>query len=81
LLHNYDLDTKTHSGALHLFELHFVKTGIIKKELSKFYARLFEMRQNADYEDEIEYEKEDVLKLLQPATDLIAEIELVLSKD
>ena len=80
LLHNYDLDTKTHSGTQNVFGLHFVKTGIISKELSKFYSTLFGMRQNADYEDEYEYEEKDVLELIQPANDLIAAIEEVLSK-
>ncbi len=80
LLYNYDLDTKSHSGTQTVFGHHFVKTGIISKESGKFYTKIFGMRQNADYEDEIEYEKEDVLQLLQPATDLISAIEDVLAK-
>jgi uncharacterized protein (UPF0332 family) len=81
LLLSSDLETKTHSGAQRLFELHFVRTGIIDKELSRFYTRLFDMKQSADYEDEVEYDREDVQKLIQPATRLIAEIELVLTKN
>ncbi len=81
LLHNYGWDTKTHSGVHRLFNLHFIKSGIINKEYGDLYTSLMDMRQDADYEDEIEYEREDVLKLLQPVKNLIAAIETVLSKD
>jgi uncharacterized protein (UPF0332 family) len=51
-----------------MFGLHFI-----------FYSTLFRMRQKADYEDLIDYEEEDVLRLIQPATDLISAIEKMLS--
>ena len=38
------------------------------------------MRQNADYEDEVDYEREDVMPILQPAKDLISAIDTVLTK-
>ena len=71
LLHNYNLDTKTHSGALHAFGLHFIKTGIIDKKHHKFFTTLFEMRQDADYEAGMEYDGEDVRSLLPQAKELI----------
>jgi uncharacterized protein (UPF0332 family) len=81
LLHNNGLDTKTHSGTQRMFSLHFIKSGIIKKEFGELYAILMDMRQNADYEDTVEYEREDVMKVLQPAHELIAAIEDVLARD
>ena len=57
LLHNSNLDTKTHSGVKRMFSLHFIKNGLISEDIGAFYTDLFNMRQNADYEDEIEYEK------------------------
>ncbi len=71
LLHNYELETKTHSGALHVFGLHFIKTGFIDKKHHKFFTTLFEMRQGADYEAGVEYDREDVLPLLPQAKELI----------
>lgn len=41
----------THGGAIGLFGLHFVKTGIVPPELGKFYSELFELRQTGDYDD------------------------------
>ena len=42
--------TKTHIGALQQFALHFVKTNIFEKEFSDRLNRLFERRQQADYD-------------------------------
>ncbi len=81
LLYSKDFNSKTHSGTKRLFEQHFINTGIISTEAANFYARLFGMRQNADYEDEIDYEREDVIILVQPAKDLIASIESILTKE
>jgi len=81
LLNKFGFETKTHSGVLTLFGLHFVKTGTIDRDLAKFYSTLFEMRQSADYEVEIDYEEKDVLQLIQPAKDLINRIEEILLRD
>ena len=80
LLAVYDLNAKTHSGVRQLFGLHFVKTGKVNEATGEFYSTLFGMRQKADYEDLIEYERQNVLPLIQPATDLILIIEELLSK-
>ncbi len=81
LLYSRDFNSKTHSGTKRLFELHFIKPGIINLEVSELYTKLFGMRQNADYEDEIDYEREDVIILVQPAKDLISTIEAILAKE
>ena len=79
LLYYYDFESKTHSGTKRLFELHFIKTGIIDPQFGDFYAKLFAMRQNADYEDGIEYEKDDVIVLVEPANLLISVVQKVLT--
>ena len=81
LLYNYGLESKTHAGTQTVFGHHFIQTGIISKESGKFYNKLFGMRQNADYEAEVDYEKDDVLVLIQPATNLISAIDAVLTKE
>ena len=63
-----------------MFGLHFVKTGIIDRELGKFYTDIFDMRQTGDYEDYMDFTENDVLDLLQPANDLITQIENLLSQ-
>lgn len=80
LLAKNEIYTKTHTGAIRMFAQHFVKTGIINEDLGIFYAKIFDMRQNADYEDFLDYERSDVEALLEPATNLIRHISAVISK-
>jgi len=80
LLYNFDMDTKTHNGVQNLFGLHFIKTGLIDKNFGKFYSALFEMRQDADYEDFVDYGKDDVLPLVPQAAAFIDRIVVVLSE-
>jgi uncharacterized protein (UPF0332 family) len=80
LLIDCEIETLTHAGARQMFGLHFIKTGVIEKELGKFYSQLFDLRQTGDYDDFIDFSKEQVIELLEPAKKLIEEIEFVLQK-
>lgn len=80
LLISKEIKATTHSGVRQTFGLHFVKTGKIEKELGKFYSDIFDMRQSGDYEDYVEFTKDDVLDLLTPADNLIISIENILKK-
>jgi uncharacterized protein (UPF0332 family) len=44
-------ETSKHSGVLALFDRHFVKTGVLPKEMGKFLHTAFDTRQTGDYED------------------------------
>jgi uncharacterized protein (UPF0332 family) len=79
LLIDKDIHAQTHSGVRQMFGLHFIKTGIIDKEAGKFYTDIFDMRQTGDYDDYIDFKKEDVLELIEPANELISKIELLLT--
>jgi len=80
LLIDKDIKAQTHSGVRQMFGLHFVKSGLIDKESGKFYTDIFDMRQTGDYDDYIDFRKEDVLDLIDPANELISKIEMILSK-
>ena len=75
LLASNDIDAQSHSGARQMFGLHFIKTGKIDPELGRFLARLFDLRQTGDYDDFIDFDREKVMELLQPADNLISTIE------
>ncbi len=68
-------EAQTHSGVIRLFGLHFVATGKMDKSLSKFYSKLFELRQTGDYDDLYSLTEDDVLPLVQQADNYVAEIE------
>src|ERR1700741_1316234 len=75
LLASKEIYTRTHSGTKQMFGLHFVKNGIVSEEASKFYTRIFSLRQSGDYEDYCDYEEEDVVELIAPAKEFIDTIE------
>ncbi|MCF6359189.1 MAG: HEPN domain-containing protein [Cyclobacteriaceae bacterium] len=71
LLVKNEIGAQTHSGVRQMFGLHFVKTALIDNELGKFYSHLFNKRHTGDYENFVEYSKEEVYKLLDPTKELI----------
>jgi len=81
LLIDKDIKAQTHSGVRMMFGLHFVKSGLIDKESGKFYTDIFDLRQTGDYDDYIDFTKEDVLDLIDPANELISKIEALLSNN
>lgn len=81
LLINRRVKATTHTGVRQMFGLHFIKTGVIEKDLGKYYSEVFDMRQSGDYEDYIDFAEEDVMDLVDPAERLIERIEEILERD
>lgn len=71
---------QTHSGVIRLFGLNFVITGIVSKEQSKFYSKLFELRQTSDYDDLYNLTEDEVQPLIASARIYIESIETLLKK-
>jgi uncharacterized protein (UPF0332 family) len=80
LLVDKEIYTQTHAGVRQMFGFHFIKSGIISKEQGQFFTDIFDMRQTGDYDDYIEFEKEDVLDLIEPANNLISRIEQLINE-
>jgi len=74
LLISRKISTQTHAGVRQMFGLHFVKNGLIDKELGKFYSDIFDKRQTGDYDDFISFSKDEVESMIEPAKMLIASI-------
>lgn len=62
---------QTHAGVLHVFGLHFIKSGIVSHEMGAVYSRLFTLRLTGDYGDDFELEENQVLPLIAPTEELI----------
>lgn len=62
---------QTHSGVIHLFGQHFIKTDIFPAETGRLYHTLFTMRQTGDYDDTYGLVEEDVLPYVEPTGELI----------
>ena len=63
LLLKNDINTQSHSGTRQMFGLHFIKTEKISKELGKFYSEIFDMRHVGDYDDFVDFSKDDIHRL------------------
>ncbi len=60
LLAKNDMSSSKHTGVLSLFNLHFVKTVKIPKEIAVIFNELFDNRQESDYTDFIVFTEEQV---------------------
>ena len=73
LLADQEIETLTHGGVRQMFGLHFIKTGLIDTDSGRFYTRLFDLRQTGDYDDFIDFDRQKVLELVEPANKLITQ--------
>lgn len=73
-IHN-GLASKTHSGMLSQFGLHFIKPGIIEDRLGGFLTRMEQMREKGDYNCLISIGEEELNTIIEPARELIKVIE------
>lgn len=80
LLLKKGMSSSKHGGILSLFNVNFIKTGIISKEYGRFYSRLFEFRQKADYIDFVEFDKTKVGEWMKQAGEFIKVVEKIIGK-
>jgi len=67
--------SRSHNGVFTLLGEHFVVTGIISKEQNRLYRKLFDLRQDGDYDDWVVVDESDIIPLLEPAENFITDIE------
>ena len=73
-------EARTHNGVKTLLGIHYVNTGMIEEALINAYRKMFNLRQTGDYDDLIVINKDDVLRLLEPAKQFIKTIENLIYK-
>ena len=65
------LASKTHSGMLRQFGLHFIKTGIIEDRLGAFLTRMEQLREKGDYNCVFSINEEELCTIVEPAHELV----------
>lgn len=60
LLARNDMDTYTHKGVKVMLSQHFIKSGLVDVVWGKLYQKLFDNRNEADYEDFIDFDEETI---------------------
>lgn len=67
--------TNTHKGSHAVFNLYYIKTGILPIEYGRLYNQLQTMREESDYNCVYEVEADELRERIEPAQKLIEEIE------
>ena len=78
LLFKKDIYVKTHSGVKKMLGLHYVNTGVLSKEMGKFYAQIFTSRMGSDYDDFADADSEIVKEYSILANEFISSAQNIL---
>jgi uncharacterized protein (UPF0332 family) len=70
-----------HRGVIAYFHKTYVKTGRLPKELGAVFQRAFDNRCEADYDDLIELQQDELADLLKEAGRLVAAIESLIKSN
>lgn len=79
LFHN-KVTAQTHNGVKTNFFLHFVKAEKVSKDMGKLYSSLFDWRQESDYADFIDFDRDTVSPLLDSVRELNDLLKLLLQE-
>ena len=74
LLIAYGIQTKSHEGNISQFGQQFVLTGIVSRDMGRFYNQLFQMRLTGDYGDTFGLTEDDVIPKIKPTEDFIVQL-------
>ena len=74
------IDMKHHSGIISEFRKLYIKTGIFDIKLSSFITKLFNVRNDSDYDDFYIISKDKVLEQINMAEQFLDSIQIFLSK-
>lgn len=75
LLLTEGLEVRSHEGLGRLLSLHFVKTGILDRHLSRTLSKAQKFREEADYSSEYTFTLDDATLQLQEVKELLTAIE------
>lgn len=73
-------ETSKHSGAIALFDRDYVKSGVFKKDFSRWLHNAFDLRQRSDYAAEYQVSMEEAEEALNNAELFVKEIQKYLSE-
>ena len=68
------ISTKTHDGVLTHLGQDFIMQGLLEKKYGRFYARMIQLRQKADYNSIAEVSPSEVLELASQANEFVEQV-------
>lgn len=81
LLARDGLSSPRHTGVRSLFNRHYVRTGVVPRELARLYNDLFERRQESDYADFVRFQAAQVRPWIPQTEAFIAHMTSLLSRE
>ena len=79
LIHNRH-KVSTHKGVIALFNLYYIKDGLLPKEDGVLFANIFAFRQGSDYDDFFDATEEDVKRYLPQVEALVEKIVSIINQ-
>jgi len=70
----------THAGVRQMFGLHFVQSGLVQPEWGRFLTRVEKLREGADYDFFIQYDKNELAEYFPHAKEFIEQIKVLFNK-
>ena len=77
LKHDIKLKTSKHSGVISIFDAEFVHTGKIDQNFSKTLHKIFEVRQEGDYKELVEFSYKDAEEFVKLAEEFLEGIKKI----
>jgi uncharacterized protein (UPF0332 family) len=77
LLAQHNLSSSKHSGVLSLFNLHFIKSGKLSKDIAEVYNDLFDSRQEGDYTDFAVFTEDFVTPMIVKTGEFIQAVKML----
>ncbi len=81
LLATLDIATRSHAAVQNLFSLHFVKAGLFAREDIWVVSKLFEMRQESDYDADPAVDETDAQYALTVTIEFLLQVEAYLKQN
>lgn len=78
----FDINLKTskHSGVISIFDKEFIHTGKVDKHYSRILHKIFDIRQECDYKELVEFSKEEIAGNVNFAREFFNTIKLLIEK-
>ena len=77
LKHDIEVKTSKHSGIISIFDAEFVHTGKIDPYFSKILHKIFEVRQEGDYKELVEFSYNDADEFVKLAEEFLEGIKKI----
>lgn len=69
-----DIIPQSHSGAIRMFSLHYIKPGLVDQKYQKYFARIEKSRLEADYKHERIFTAEDAKEAYDQAKEFVDQV-------